>query len=190
MAIKQRGVKLTRGIGVNDMDYDVFKRLPNGKVWHCPIYRAWANMLTRVTHEDKQYSYEYGESFGKSYFGVKVADEWLTFSNFHKWYSEQNYEGKSLDKDLLGNGVLYSVETCCLIPHQLNTALTTGRKRTKGNSRNLLVGVSKVCNKYYYTINNQNKRYASGSCKTEIEAHQMWQFYFGRQELLPKVFLD
>lgn len=177
MGMKQRGTKLTRGIGTNDMDYDVFKRLPDGKVWHCPIYRAWANMLTRVTHKDNKYSYDYEENFGKSYFDVSVCNEWLLFSNFHRWYSSQDYEGKNLDKDLLGDGTIYSPETCCLIPHILNVSLTTRRVRVKGVVKGHLVGVSQHKNKFYYTVNFNSKKYAYGSCDTEIEAHQMWQKY-------------
>lgn len=172
-----KGSKLTRGIGINDMDYDVFKRLPDGKVWHCPIYRAWANMLTKVTHTEGRYSYEYEKEYGYSYFDVRCCDEWLKFSNFHRWYSGQRYEGRSLDKDLLGDGTLYSPETCCLIPQQLNTTLTAQKIRRKGNKNGLLTGVCGYEGHYYFRINHKGKVYATAQCRTEIEAHQHWQFY-------------
>ena len=177
MAMKERGKKLTRGIGINDMDYDVFKRLPDGKVWHCPIYRAWSNMLTRVTHKEKKYSYEYDENFGQSYFEVGVCEEWKTFSNFHKWYSSQDWEGRQLDKDLLGDGTLYSPETCCLIPAQVNITLTANRRSRKGNSRTEMIGTTKISNKYYWYVNYKALVYRKGSTYSEKEAHSLWQKY-------------
>lgn len=172
-----KGNKLTRGIGINDMDYDVFKRLPEGKVWHCPIYRAWANMLTRVTHTEGRYSYEYDKDFGKSYYEVCVSDDWLKLSNFHAWYSAHDYVGKHLDKDLLGDGGLYSESSCCLIPPLLNSALKSRVKRTKGVVHNNLVGTANIQGYWYFTINHDSKVYAKARCKTEMEAHQHWQFY-------------
>lgn len=62
--------------------------------------------------------------------GVRVCDRWLVFSNFvddfpklpgySKWVENPLYQ---LDKDKLGDGLLYSPETCCLISHEENTRL-------------------------------------------------------------------
>ena len=57
-----------------------------------------------------------------TYQGCYVCEEWLTFSNFLKWFETNYKNGYELDKDLLsskGNKV-YSPETCCFLPHELN----------------------------------------------------------------------
>lgn len=72
--------KLVHGVGINDADY-VTQKLEtigyvNGKrkqkrVWICPFYRTWSNML------DRCYSFKYQER-NKTYIGCTVTDEWLT----------------------------------------------------------------------------------------------------------------
>jgi len=185
MGMKERGGKLTRGIGINDMDYDVFKRLPDGKVWHCPIYRYWANMLTRVQHKERKYSYDYDVNFGSSYNDVSVDPSWLIFSNFHKWVSSQDYEGKSLDKDILGDGTLYSEGTCCFVPNSINTLIHGKKTRRKGVSHDYMAGTSYVGTSWYWTINWSGSKYAHGKANSEIEAHQCWQFH--KSKLIRKV---
>lgn len=112
--------KLVAGIGINDADYPIFKTI-GGKREICPYYRKWADMLNRA--------YKLGKH---SYISCEVCDEWLTFSNFKRWMEEQDWEGKQLDKDLLGDGKLYSPDTCCFIDSKANSFLTT-RRAGRGN---------------------------------------------------------
>lgn len=76
---------------------------------------VWRNMLLRCYC--KSYT-----SRHPTYIGCTVCDEWLYFSNFKKWFEKNYIEGNHLDKDLLspGNGKIYSPETCCFLPRQLN----------------------------------------------------------------------
>ena len=55
-----------------------------------------------------------------TYDGCYVCDEWAYLSNFSAWMNEQNWEGKQLDKDLLGDTYKYSPENCCFISRELN----------------------------------------------------------------------
>lgn len=80
-------------------------------------YSKWYPMIRRCYTND---------SGTESYDEVEVCNEWLNFQNFAYWYyskQDNNRIDYHLDKDLLGNGKLYSPETCCLIPSKLNIGL-------------------------------------------------------------------
>lgn len=60
-----------------------------------------------------------------TYRGCCVCDEWLTFSNFEKWFSDPDNgycERYHLDKDILVKGnKIYSPNTCCFVPQEINS---------------------------------------------------------------------
>lgn len=169
--------KLVRGIGINDGDYDVFKRLGGGKVWKCPYYALWANILTRCTYVHGKYAYEYKRHHNLEYSGTTICDEWRTFSNFKRWVDKQNIPNwfeMDLDKDILGDGSIYSPETCAFVPHTINMIyhMTGNKKYTT------LAGVSYVKSKrrYFSYIKYKCKTYIKKAYfDTELEAHQYWQ---------------
>jgi hypothetical protein len=78
------------------------------------------------------------------YKGCEVCKEWNLFENFIKWFNENYYEidneKMELDKDLFGNGKLYSPSTCVFIPHKLNTQIA--RRKDHDRDNNLPLGVS------------------------------------------------
>lgn len=85
------------------------------------FYRKWKAMILRCKNTQWQEQHP-------SYLGVDVCDEWMCLQRFCDWVDAQEYaevEGISweLDKDLLGNGKLYSPETCCLLPKEVNLFL-------------------------------------------------------------------
>jgi hypothetical protein len=79
-----------------------------------PQYKRWASMLQRC--------YTPGAT-QKTYEGCYVCDEWAYLSNFSAWMSKQTWEGKQLDKDLLGDTYKYSPENCCFISMELNNLI-------------------------------------------------------------------
>lgn len=91
-------------------------------------YQAWENMMYRCygTHP---------ENTNTSYEDCIVCEEWHNFQNFAEWYVQQsNYgEGFALDKDLLkvGNKV-YSPESCCLLPQEVNNHIIFKRGKPEG----------------------------------------------------------
>jgi len=106
------------GVGNNDADYPV--RAKDSK---CPYFIKWMGMMSRCYG---------GYDTWKSYVGCVVCDEWLTFSIFKAWMETQDWEGKVLDKDILGSGKLYSPETCVFVTQkQNNFLLTSGGGRGK-----------------------------------------------------------
>lgn len=77
-------------------------------------YETWRHMLRR------SYAAEY-KNRKASYEKCLVSDEWLTFSEFLKFYQQHNKLGFQLDKDILVEGnKLYSKETCCFVPTTIN----------------------------------------------------------------------
>lgn len=80
-------------------------------------------MLTRC------YRKEYKEEF-TTYQGCTVTEEWLLFSNFRAWMETQEWEGKQLDKDLLGGGVgkNYSPASCSFLSPYLNSLIIERRE--------------------------------------------------------------
>lgn len=87
-------------------------------------YKIWYNMIHRCNNQN-------------GYKDVIICDEWSDFSNFLKWYNNQYKEdGWHLDKDILSNnGRIYSPETCCFLPPELNTFFEK-HKKAKGYSYN------------------------------------------------------
>lgn len=76
-----------------------------------PTWNSWSAMLKRC---NKPGNHAYADYGGR---GVIVCSRWDpakggSFENFLSDMGERPY-GKSLDKDIRGNGLLYSPETCC-----------------------------------------------------------------------------
>lgn len=136
----QKKNKLVFGWGVNDADYAIHTRLPNGRRIRCLYHAAWSNMLKRVF--DTKYHARY-----PTYIGTSVCDEWKYFMNFRSWMMAQDWRGKQLDKDIVVPGNKhYSPETCAFVDGQIN-ALLTDRAADRGKYP---VGVSchKIAKKY------------------------------------------
>lgn len=112
-----RKPKLVCGVGVNDADYVVHSKGPDGKRRMCPYYCAWQHMLTRAYCLKRHATHP-------SYIGVTVCEEWHSFMAFRAWMEAQDWEGKQLDKDIIvpGNKV-YSPATCAFVSSQINTLL-------------------------------------------------------------------
>jgi len=115
-----RGKKLVYGVGINDADYPVTKySLHEGKkvqTWVCPFYKKWRSMLQRC-YDPKNINRQ------PAYISCFVWEGWHTFSSFKSWMEQQDWEGKELDKDLLGDGKLYSPINCCFLSPDLNKFL-------------------------------------------------------------------
>ena len=168
--------KMVFGVGINDADYAVTKYETievNGKqkrkrVWQCPYYRVWYNMLQRchsTKYQDKRPTYK----------GCSVSEEWLRFSVFKSWMEEQDWEGMQLDKDILFEGnKVYSKETCVFVSRVVNM-FTVDRRSSRGE---WLIGVCwyKPTGKFLSQCRNPftKKGENLGYFTCELEAHQTW----------------
>lgn len=83
-----------------------------------PHYIKWCTLLTRCYHKksvDRRLTYK----------DCRVCEKWHNFQNFAKWFEENYIEGFELDKDILVKGnKIYSPETCCFVPHEINNLFT------------------------------------------------------------------
>lgn len=121
------------------------------------IYNRWYSMLDRC----------YGKRFKKPYVNCRVSEAWHDFQKFAKWYSENFVENWDLDKDILGNGMLYSEEYCCFVPREINCLFQTPKK-----IRELPQGVSyhKLSKKYRADVGKK----ALGLFETAETAHNAY----------------
>lgn len=164
----KKGV-LTFGHGINDTDYVTCTRryVVDGDgerkliVIKCPFYVKWHNMLRRC-FVDKRKTPNY------------LCDDWLYLSKFKAWMETQDWEGKHLDKDILGKGLnLYSPDTAAFVTKQTNTFVN----ESKYNKTEYLPGAQWIEHrgKFRSAISKLGKITFLGHYDTEIEAHLAWK---------------
>ena len=103
-----------------------------------------------------------------------VCEEWLTFSNFLKWFEKKYKEGYELDKDLLSgkDNKAYSPQTCCFLPHELNGLIC----RCNGLRRHgLPIGVRKNNRSYSAELRKTMKTVRVGHFLTIGEAFDAYK---------------
>lgn len=110
-----------------------------------------------------------------TYKDCTVCDDWLTFSNFKRWFEDTTngyQQGYHLDKDILVKGnKVYSPDTCCFVPREINALFTK-----KQNDRNgLPIGVSISRGLYVATININGKQFRLGGFKNPINAFNAYK---------------
>ena len=170
--------KLTYGVGVNDLPYRVQvneevtknggKRIRKS-VFRCKYYAAWTRMLERC------YSKKFLER-NPRYTGTSVCSEWLYATAFKKWMEQQDWHGKSLDKDIILPGnKLYSPETCAFVLQATNSFVLAS-DAIRGEYP---IGVSlfKRTGEYYASCQNPftGKQEHLGCFSTPEEAHDGWR---------------
>lgn len=104
--------KVLHGFGVNDVNYCTQPVFGDFSV-RCPAYVAWANIISRCYGNSSQIK-------RPKYIGVKVCDEWLSFSAFRAWWICNQVDGWQIDKDLIGDSSTYSPSSCKFVPCWLN----------------------------------------------------------------------
>jgi hypothetical protein len=170
--------KLVCGVGVNDLGYrtHVYEYVTEngGKrvrktVFRCKYYAAWTGMLERC------YSKKYLES-RPSYIGTSVCSEWLYATAFKKWMEQQDWSGKSLDKDIIVPGSkLYSPETCAFVLNATNLFVIA----SDASRGDYPIGVHLVKRTGKYQAQCENpftrKQENLGLFSTPEEAHEAWR---------------
>ena len=106
-----------------------------------------------------------------SYRKCQVSVEWRYFSSFKSWMEIQDWKGKELDKDILGDGTLYSPEKCCFVENWLNS-LFFDNKSKRGN---LPMGVHLTADgKYRAQYKSHSKRVYLGDFDNPEEAYDTY----------------
>ena len=110
---RQKKKSLVQGVGINDefsSRNDVCKR-----IWTAMLVRCYSkkNLERNPTYEN-----------------VFVCEDWKRISRFRKWFEKNYTQGYQLDKDIICKGnKLYSPETCCFVPQEINKIITSGKSR-------------------------------------------------------------
>ena len=155
-------------VGIVGNKYPVTK---NGK--ETKEYRAWHGMIERCYSEKKKEQHP-------TYKDVTCCEEWLLYENFYEWlHSQENFDkwlnGNrwAVDKDILikGNKV-YSPETCCLVPHIVNSLFVFQNKDT-----GLPVGVRKYYDRFIadsHQFGNNNSHHI-GIYDTKLDAFNAYR---------------
>ena len=125
------------GIGINDYEMPTSQ---NGT--RLKSYEIWKAILTRCygkRHSENEVAYN----------DCSICEEWKLFSNFKKWFDQNYIEGYHLDKDILvKNNKVYSPQTCCFVPLEINTLMV----RQSARRGSYPIGVTKGRRKNYRAI--------------------------------------
>lgn len=148
-------MRLVLGKGINDVK-------GSSRTWQ---YSLWMNMLKRC------YANNPGDP---SYVGCEVSEHFLILSNFIAWVDKlgKPLKGWHLDKDLLGNGRLYSEDTCCFLPLSINMVF----KNHNYSSIGLLRGINQQpgSGRFKASRSMYGKVVCLGTFGTQEEAHQAY----------------
>ena len=142
-------------------------------------YYRWKTMVSRG------YNKKYKEKH-PTYKDITVCEEWYNFQNFAEWF-EDNYnphtmQGWHLDKDILVKGnKVYSPETCCFVPQEVNTLVI----KNSVNSSGLPLGVYINGKKYFSKMNKEGKTIYLGTFKTVEETFQVYKI--AKEDWIKKV---
>ena len=158
--------RLVHGVGISDSSFSVSMKIDGKTVMH-RAYSCWFEMLNRC----------YGEvwlSRYPSYRDCSVCSDWLTFSNFYRWWKENHIEGFELDKDIRipGNRV-YSPESCMFVPGEINRFFGDHKRRRGAYA----IGVyfRSDLNKYLASVSDRKGGSAYlGLYEDERSAHIAW----------------
>ncbi len=149
------------GVGINDY------KCGDGNSYNSKCYITWRTMLYRC------YSKYYVSKY-PTYNNCKVCDEWLSLSNFKKWFDENYIEGYAIDKDLTQHGLshkIYSPSTCVFVPERINTMFT----KCDSNRGKIKIGVRKQGDLFISEVSKMNEKTYIGCFKTENEAFQAYK---------------
>ena len=103
-------------------------------------YIVWEKMLARCYNKATQ-------KYSPTYINCSVCESWHNFQNFAEWFYQNYKENYQLDKDiLLKNNKIYSPETCCFIPQEINLLL--GKNKAKRGLYPIGVTLDKRRNKF------------------------------------------
>lgn len=157
--------KLVYGVGINDWNCAV---TADGKL--IDEYCLWKHMLERCFSNNFKQKHQ-------TYNDVTCCNDWLYMTKFIEDVSKlkgYGLKGWQLDKDILVKGnKVYSKDTCCFVPKEVNYILTKSDK-TRGDWP---VGVSlfKITCKFQASFSIKGKKQNLGYFKTPDEAFQAYK---------------
>lgn len=175
-------IKFESGLVLNNKNYQNIKNEEIKNPYHCSVYDTgylgvgkyirkhnkktyyvWSSLLERCYSKTNKFP---------SYIGCKVHEKWHNFQNFAKWFEENYIEEWHLDKDILIKGnKIYSPETCCFVPREINNVII---KQSKEKSK-YPIGVFKGEYNFIAALSKENKVTYLGTFNTPEEAFQSYK---------------
>jgi hypothetical protein len=127
------------------------------------IYNIWDFLMKRCYSQKEKYP---------AYKDCYVCNEWLDFQIFAEWYENNYIDNFHLDKDILiKNNKIYSPETCCFVPKEINFLFIKGKTR-RGD---LPIGVRKHGNNYQVSLRKFSQQFTLGTYNTIEEAFKIYK---------------
>ena len=124
-------------------------------------YTSWHNMLKRCYYDSSL-----------SYKDCSVDERWHNFQVFAEWHTNNYIEGFELDKDILIKGnKIYSPETCCFVPQEINKLLI----RCDRTKKSLPMGVKKYYKEFQSRLNINGEYIHLGTFKTPEKAFKAYK---------------
>lgn len=158
------------GVGITGSKYQPVSLNHKGEYETCHAYVVWRNLLERCYLEKKQ-------KVQPTYKGCTVSDNFKSYEYFYEWCLKQigyNEKGFELDKDLLVKGnKVYSENTCCFVPKEINTALT----KRDGDRGECPIGVywNKDCEAFVAKISEGGERRYLGLFSSKNDAFNAYK---------------
>ena len=156
---------LVYGVGINDWDGNI--SVDGKPIWE---YDLWHGVLQRCFDDKLKQKYP-------TYKDVTCSKEWLSMTLFIEDVSQMKgygFDGWDLDKDILQKGSkLYSKETCCFVPSEINLLLTKSDKARGEYPVGVYFG--KHAGKFRAKLNINGKQKSLGYFTTPEEAFQAYK---------------
>ena len=157
--------KLIYGIAYNSKGKH--KAAENGKITNA--YDTWRAMMRRCYDVKAQEKHP-------TYLDCSVDERFHDFQDFADWFYDNPYSnlGYHLDKDLLfPSNKIYSPETCCFVPQELNSLLTDHRSARGDLPQG--VCLHKSSGKFRARVGVDGKRRSLGCFDCPNEAYQTYK---------------
>ena len=133
-------------------------------------YQLWKGVLYRCYHPDFADKHP-------TYKDCSMSENFRTFSYFRKWCVEQEGFGNKdwhLDKDILVKGnKIYSEDTCCFVPPEINCAVVTSGSRRGIHPSGVIWNCTKT--RYRARIQRGNVWESLGTYDTPEEAFAVYK---------------
>jgi hypothetical protein len=123
---------VTKSCGCLSVETTIQTHTTHGLSKH-PLMSIWSGMVQRCTNKN---SLSYSNYGGR---GVKICKLWRNnFIEFYKWAIANGWKrGLELDKDIKGNGLLYSPKNCCFIDYLENARCKRSIKLSMEDAENI-----------------------------------------------------
>lgn len=137
---------------------------------HPKDYSVWNGIRQRCYNENIRKK-------NPAYQECTMSENFLLFSYFKDWYHKQighDQEGWDLDKDILVKGnKIYSEDTCCFVPKEINCALATSINRRGDKPQGVIWNCTKT--RYRARIQRGDKWESLGTYSTTKEAFYVYK---------------